>query len=50
MAIGILRYLFLIHRRGLGEDPAATLLLDGVLLAVGLAWLVVNAILIAGMS
>jgi 4-hydroxybenzoate polyprenyltransferase len=35
---GIFRYLFLVHRRGAGENPTALVLSDGPLLATVLLW------------
>ena len=37
---GLLRYLFRLHRRGGGGDPARELLMDGHLIAAVLGWLV----------
>jgi 4-hydroxybenzoate polyprenyltransferase len=45
---GLLRYLFLLHRRGGGGDPAQELLGDAHLLATFLGWLVLVTALVAG--
>lgn len=43
---GILRYLYLIHRKGVGEEPEAVLLSDRPLLAAGLLWVLAAAFII----
>ncbi|MDP2811832.1 MAG: decaprenyl-phosphate phosphoribosyltransferase [Rhodocyclaceae bacterium] len=45
---GLLRYLFLLHRRGGGGDPARELLTDRHLLAAFLGWLALVALLLGG--
>ena len=45
---GLLRYLFLLHRRGGGGDPARDILRDTHLLAACAGWLASVAVLLAG--
>jgi 4-hydroxybenzoate polyprenyltransferase len=45
---GLLRYLFLLHRRGGGGDPAQELLRDPHLLAAFLGWLALVTALVSG--
>ena len=45
---GLLRYLFLLHRRGGGGDPARELLTDPHLLAAFSGWLILVTALLAG--
>lgn len=45
---GMFRYLFLLHRRGGGGDPALDLVRDPHLVIAGLAWLVTTMTLLAG--
>jgi len=45
---GILRYLYLIHRKGIGEEPEAALLADRPLLIASLLWALVAVAVIYG--
>jgi len=45
---GLFRYLFLVHRRGGGADPAWELLHDPHLIAATLAWFAATCIVLAG--
>lgn len=45
---GILRYLYLIHQKGIGEEPEAALLTDRPLLVASLLWVLVAAAVIYG--
>ncbi|RMG55853.1 MAG: decaprenyl-phosphate phosphoribosyltransferase [Gammaproteobacteria bacterium] len=47
VAYGIFRHLYLLHRRGRGDDPALDLLRDPQMLLTVLAWLLVTLWLIA---
>lgn len=44
---GLFRYLLLLHRRGLGEEPEALLVEDGPLLATVAGWATVCAVVLA---
>jgi hypothetical protein len=43
---GIFRYLYLVHKRGLGADPSQLLLTDRPLLATVILWAVVAAVVL----
>jgi hypothetical protein len=45
---GLFRYLFLVHRRGGGADPAWELLHDPHLIAATLAWFTATCAVLAG--
>lgn len=46
VAYGVFRYIYRLHRRGAGEDPAWALLTDPHLIVVGIAWLVMTIALL----
>lgn len=48
VAYGIFRHLYLLHRRGRGDDPALDLLRDRQMLFTVVAWLLVTVWLMAG--
>jgi 4-hydroxybenzoate polyprenyltransferase len=48
VVFGMFRYLYLVHRRQAGDDPARILLGDGPLLASVLLWIAANLILLYG--
>ena len=48
VVFGMFRYLYLVHRRQAGEDPARILLGDGPLLASVLMWIAANLMLLYG--
>ena len=48
VVFGMFRYLYLVHRRGEGEDPARVLLADGPLLASVVLWAALVIALIYG--
>jgi hypothetical protein len=47
VVVGLGRYLFLVHRRDLGEEPEHVLLSDRVILGAVAAWAVVSAVVLA---
>jgi len=48
VVFGMFRYLYLVHRRQAGEDPARVLLADRPLLASVLLWMAANLVLLYG--
>jgi hypothetical protein len=44
---GVFRYLLLVHRRDLGEEPERILLTDGPILLCVAAWAVTSALVLA---
>ena len=47
VVLGLGRYLVLVHRHDLGEEPEHVLLSDSVILAAVAAWAVVSAVVLA---
>jgi hypothetical protein len=47
VVVGLGRYLVLVHRHDLGEEPEHVLLADRVILATVAAWAVLSAVVLA---
>ena len=48
VVFGVFRYLFLVHKRGQGSDPAKLLFRDGQLVLSGLLWALVVVLITIG--